>query len=242
MAFNRSMLGPYKCPYCGTGIPCASDSYRMYHLTMGYCEDKTPLWVYHGEPNPRSYGPPDDICVEYYMCLECRQLSVIVTAHLGKDVDGIEFPIKPRTNAMIFPDYVPAPIRSDYEEACLIRSLSPKASATLCRRCLQGMLRDFWSVYANTLAQEINQIQDKVSPKVWQVIHALRKLGNIGAHMEHDVNLLVDIDPGEADRLIRLIEYLIQEWYIRDHDAQTLMADILDVSAQKDQQRHPQGK
>jgi hypothetical protein len=41
----------------------------------------------------------------------------------------------PASDAKVFPDYVPAIIRTDYAEACAIRKLSPKASATLARRC-----------------------------------------------------------------------------------------------------------
>ncbi|MCP1830281.1 hypothetical protein ACVIHH_005106 [Bradyrhizobium sp. USDA 4518] len=32
-------------------------------------------------------------------------------------------------------------------------------------------------------------------------IDAVRIVGNIGAHMEKDVNLIVDIEPGEAQML-----------------------------------------
>ena len=41
-------------------------------------------------------------------------------------------------------------------------------------------------------------------------IDAVRKIGNIGAHMERDINLIVDIDPNEAAILIGLIELLFQ--------------------------------
>ena len=44
----------------------------------------------------------------------------------------------PKSKAKQFPDYVPPAIRQDYEEACLILNDSPKASATLSRRCLQA--------------------------------------------------------------------------------------------------------
>jgi hypothetical protein len=44
----------------------------------------------------------------------------------------------PPSTAKVFPNYVPQPIRDDYIEACKIKDLSPKASATLSRRCLQG--------------------------------------------------------------------------------------------------------
>ena len=51
--------------------------------------------------------------------------------------------IYPSASYKNFPDYIPAAILEDYREACLIRDLSPKASATLSRRCIQGMIRDF---------------------------------------------------------------------------------------------------
>jgi hypothetical protein len=47
---------------------------------------------------------------------------------------------------MPLPDYIPEQIKDDYYEACSILNLSPKASATLARRCLQGMIRDFWGI------------------------------------------------------------------------------------------------
>ena len=52
----------------------------------------------------------------------------------------------PASKAKVFPDYIPVAIRDDYTEACAIKDLSPKASATLARRALQGMIRDFWQV------------------------------------------------------------------------------------------------
>lgn len=49
------------------------------------------------------------------------------------------------------PNYIPAPIRKDYEQACKIADLSPNASAVLARRCLQSMIRDFCNITENTL-------------------------------------------------------------------------------------------
>ena len=45
---------------------------------------------------------------------------------------------------------------------------------------------------------EIDAIKDKVDPLTWKSIDATRKIGNIGAHMEKDINLIVDVDPKEA--------------------------------------------
>lgn len=137
-----------------------------------------------------------------------------------------------------FPDYVPEQIRKDYEEACLIRDLSPKASATLSRRCLQGMIRNFWNITGRNLNDEINQLQEKVSAAQWKAIDALRKIGNIGAHMEKDTDLIIDIAPEEASQLISLIELLIDKWYIARHDEEELYASITSTNAALQAQRN----
>jgi hypothetical protein len=53
-----------------------------------------------------------------------------------------------------------------------------------------------------------------VSSDSIDAIDGLRKVGNIGAHMEKDINVLVDVDPNEAQALIELIESLFDEWYV----------------------------
>lgn len=83
----------------------------------------------------------------------------------------------PASSATPFPDYVPLAIRQDYEEACAIRDLSPKASATLSRRCLQGLIRDYWKIVKSRLVDEINALEDKVDPDTWAAIDAVRKIG-----------------------------------------------------------------
>lgn len=117
---------------------------------------------------------------------------------------------------------IPENIRQDFYEAHLIKSLSPKASATLARRCLQGMIRDFWNITdKKTLFQEIDAIRDRIFPETWDAIHAVREIGNFGAHMQEDVSTILDIEPEEAEMLLELIEFLAKEWYIsREERAQ----------------------
>jgi len=93
--------------------------------------------------------------------------------------------VLPESNAKPQPSFIPKQIVDDYTEACLIKDLSPKASATLARRCLQGMIRDFWSISVKSkkLSDEINAIKNQVSSSDWGAIDAVRSVGNIGAHM-----------------------------------------------------------
>jgi hypothetical protein len=132
-----------------------------------------------------------------------------------------------------FPDYVPQAIREDYREACLIRDLSPKASATLSRRCLQGILRDFWKVKPGRLVAEIDEVKDRIDPITWDAIEAVRKLGNIGAHMEKDINVIVDVDPKEAALLIGLVETLLKEWYVSREERKIRMSKIIATAKSK---------
>jgi hypothetical protein len=140
----------------------------------------------------------------------------------------------PRSSAEVYPDYIPALIRADYEEACAICALSPKASATLSRRCLQGMIRDFWGIQKGRLVDEIDALQGKVDAETWQAIDAVRTLGNIGAHMEKDINIIIDVDPDEAVQLTKLIEILMEEWYIARHERQKHLESIAQLAQKKE--------
>jgi hypothetical protein len=139
----------------------------------------------------------------------------------------------PPSEAKAFPDYVPKPVLDDYQEACLIRDLSPKASATLARRCLQGMIRDFWGIRKARLVDEIDELRDRIDPLTWKAIDAVRSVGNIGAHMEKDINLIVDVEPEEAAKLIWLIEVLIRDWYITQHEREERLMGVVAVAEAK---------
>ncbi|WP_082547175.1 DUF4145 domain-containing protein [Rhizobium sp. Root149] len=147
----------------------------------------------------------------------------------------LDLPIKPESRARSLPNFIPAPIAQDYLEACRISKLSPKASATLSRRCLQGMIRDFCGIREKSLNLEINELKKQfnegqaprgVSEESFEAIEAIRKIGNIGAHMEKDINVIVDIDPDEAELLLSLVENLFDDWYIERQRRQDRLARV----------------
>lgn len=129
--------------------------------------------------------------------------------------------------------HVPTVVQSDYEEACLISDISPKAAATLCRRALQGMIRDFWKVSKGTLAAEIAAIEEQCDDALYSALKGLKSVGNIGAHPERDINLIVDVEPGEVQELIELIRLLDQEWYVAKAARAERLAKITAIAAQK---------
>ncbi|WP_245297328.1 DUF4145 domain-containing protein [Rhizobium oryziradicis] len=190
-------------------------------------------------------------------CVNIECLEVTISVGLNVSIwnqrdkeyqagDGIyNYPLRPNSMAKPQPDYIPSPILEDYYEACLISDKSPKSSATLARRCLQGMIRDFCGISKPTLFDEINELKTRVegdlAPKgvdaeTIEAIDAIRKIGNVGAHMQRDINIIVDVDPGEARALIELIEMLFKDWYVARHSRQVRLDRIRSIAAEKDEQ------
>ena len=144
----------------------------------------------------------------------------------------------PESEAKVQPDYIPQPIQQDYYEACRIRDLSSKASATLARRCLQGMIRDFWEIKKARLKDEIDALEDKVDADTWTSIDAVRSVGNIGAHMEKDINIIVDVEPGESQLLIGLIEQLVDDWYVTRENRRKRTEALKKLASEKEAQKN----
>jgi len=183
------------------------------------------------------------LITRYFVCPnpECQKFTLTAALHessMGQHKENIgallrEWGLVPESRAKHFPSYIPDTLLQDYREACLIRELSPKASATLSRRCLQGIIRDFWSVKPGRLVDEIDAIKDKIDPLTWDAVDALRKLGNIGAHMEKDISLIVDVDPDEAELLLVLVETLFKDWYVQREERRVRMGSLIAVAASK---------
>lgn len=100
------------------------------------------------------------------------------------------------------------------------------------------MIRDFWGVNdKRTLKQEIEAIQGKVGKATWEVTDSVRGVENIGAHMEKDVDLIVSVEPGEAQLLLELIETLFADWYVAKHDREQRMGALKRLGEEKEAER-----
>ena len=220
---------PYTCPYCNRSTTITDSNYSddIHYLDkdnkQGMIGLKTVVIIC---PNPN-----------------CKEISIEAKLYKAKSnyydvptVIGdplINWSLKPNSKSKVFPNYIPEAILSDYEEACKIVNLSPKASATLSRRCLQGIIRDFWEIKPGRLVDEIKAIERNVDPTTWEAIDAIRSIGNIGAHMEKDINLIIDVDPNEAELLIKLIEMLIKDWYITKFEREQQLKKIANIAESK---------
>jgi len=217
----------WTCPHCQ----------RHVTITNTICGEHTTL--YHKNADGRL-----TLATTFIVCPnpECNKYTLEAQLHkshwdgIGNEIlDDLvkKWRLVPPSSAKVFPEYIPKPLIDDYTEACLIKENSPKASATLSRRCLQGMIRDYWSVKPARLVDEIEAIKEQTDHLTWEAIDAVRKVGNIGAHMEKDINLIVDVEPNEAELLINLIETLFHDWYVNREERKRRLQSIVDIGSQK---------
>ena len=212
----------YVCPFCGH----TQAVHSFYRDNNGPYRNISPIAEQYWESSFTFYT------------LECSNSACSRVALLGINRSTKEqIDLVPKVTMKHYPDYIPEQIRRDYEEANQILEASPKSAATLLRRCLQGMIHDFWNIHEKNLNAEITQLKERIPAAQWKAIDALRTVGNIGAHMEHDVNLIIDIDPDEARKLLMLIELLMDKWYIARYDEEQLLADIAGIAEAKSEQR-----
>jgi endogenous inhibitor of DNA gyrase (YacG/DUF329 family) len=235
------MVDPYvwKCPHCGHP-QTVTDSNHHYDYSLQSNGGPTKEGVFFVHRSVRCLNP------------ECQKLSLSAWIADQKLVAGIgirpgkpihTWHLLPDAASKVQPDFIPQPLRDDYYEACRIRTLSPKSSATLARRCLQGMIRDFCGIVKGRLIDEIQELEKTVNegrapkgvtPESVDAIDHVRKIGNIGAHMERDVSQIIDIDPDEAQVLIELLETLFDEWYVDRQARNERLAKIAAIRAEKD--------
>jgi Domain of unknown function (DUF4145) len=145
----------WKCPYCGH-----AQVLNEKRVRQGWDRRYVEGWK-SGQPA---------IYISLIVCAnsDCRELTLEAAVAPFENTGGekykLSFPVAswkllPPSSAKPQPDCVPKPIRDDYYEACAIRDLSPKASATIIRRCLQGMIRDFCGIARPRLIEEINELR-----------------------------------------------------------------------------------
>ena len=223
-------MSSFTCPFCNVTMPINGDT----HITRCPSFEREDGYVL---TNAGPYIENSCIAIEFFKCPQCEKYSIFAK-ELGSYAKDLNIPLIPISLAKQFPDYIPQAIRKDYEEAYSIVNLSPKASATLSRRCLQGMIRDFYGISKSRLYDEISELQNIVPPSQWKAIDGLRSIGNIGAHMEKDINTIIDVDPDEAEKLLKLIELLIEKWYIARHDEEQLLTEITKIADNKKSQKN----
>jgi hypothetical protein len=113
---------------------------------------------------------------------------------------------------------VPVEIAEDFNEAAAVLSLSPKASAALSRRCLQGLLKANGYDHKD-LAPAIQAALDAgtLPPALAENLDAVRNIGNFAAHPMKDkqTNTVLPVEPHEAEWNLEVLEGLFDHYYVQ---------------------------
>jgi hypothetical protein len=122
-------------------------------------------------------------------------------------------------SARDIPPEVTAPFSEDFKQACDVLPLSAKASAALSRRCLQAILRDKAGTKQKDLYDQIEEVSAPgiLPSHIVQDLHAVRTIGNFGAHPIKSTNTgeIVDVEPGEAEWNLDVIESLFDFYFVQ---------------------------
>jgi hypothetical protein len=169
----------------------------------------------------------------YEICPRCRKFNVRLSWGHRHQLDPntmsqvlgtlVVYP-KGGTSRKRAPQVVPAPLREDYDEACLVLADSPKASAALSRRCLQNILRDHAKVKHQNLNNEIDEViaSKHLPTHLSNDLHAIRVVGNFAAHPTKDTGTgeIVPVEPGEAEWLLDLLWGLFDFYFVEPAETQ----------------------
>lgn len=224
------MTNTMKCPYCWTHIIIDNRNSERRN-------NRFDLWVENYTWGDSLYTNTDIlICTN----IDCKRIILGFnfwynihysnTKTISESENIQEWKLLPESSARYFnEEIIPVQLINDYIEASRIINLSPKASATLFRRVIQWMIRDFWSINKNKLKDAIDELELKVEKNVWDAIETIRKCWNIWAHMEKDIDLIIDIEPHEAEKLKWLIEFLFEQWYIKKYEQNLKLEEIKQI-------------
>ena len=161
-----------------------------------------------------------------YECPNCKR-PIIFLCTMAPPTNDLVIPIWPFLNDRpLCPPEVPPHIAEDYQEACLVLEISPKASAALSRRCLQNLLHDVAGVRSGKkLDEEIKEVVNggKLPSYIAESIQAIRHIGNLAAHPDENKNTgeIMPVEPHEAKWSLDILESLFDFYYVQPvRDAQ----------------------
>jgi hypothetical protein len=216
----------WHCPFCNTDQTVTDNGRQITFadLTIENAEGTRRLVT-------KFVVCPNPACREFSLTASLHSLEVSGNrTYTGKHIKT--WSLVPPSRARSFPVALPPQVLEDYQEACLTVESSPKVAAALSRRCLSGMLRDFWRVQPGRLGDEFRQIKGAADPLTWEAIESARKTGMIGASMDVEGTEILDTEPGEAKMLVGLIETLIEDWYVGREERRKRLEGIKQIKSE----------
>ncbi len=213
------------CPYCGIGISANwndwnEDCYPVpneeelydegYNIVSGFCPDcqRFIIRLQHG----------DGYYIEHEYSAELTEIDNEVLIYP-------KFPINKQIDT-----YVPERYGTLFQEALQVNNISPRASATLSRYLLQNILHEDLKIKKKNLADEISELEkmQSIPSTLIAMLQVFRKVANFGAHPKKSTNSneIIDIEKGEADIMLELIEELFDYVFIKPKRNEEILKKI----------------
>jgi hypothetical protein len=107
-------------------------------------------------------------------------------------------------------------LATDFAEAVEVLTSSRKASAAISRRCLQIILTSAGGAKKRDLADQIDEVLPSLPVQIAHNVDAIRHVGNFAAHpmKSTSTGTIVDVEDGEAEWLLDVLEELIDFYYV----------------------------
>lgn len=114
---------------------------------------------------------------------------------------------------------VPAAYAERFQRAVRVAPLAADASAALSRRLLQDLIREELNIKQRDLSSEIQELLDsnRLPSDLANDVDAIRHVGNFAAHpiKRQSTGQVVDVEVGEAEWLIEVLEELFDWYFVR---------------------------
>jgi hypothetical protein len=189
-------------------------------------------------------NPSDKYHIKCFNCLSCTQTNIEIywsaTELKGKgQFSTPEFKYRaifrypPAQSKFKIPTTCPAEIQEDYSEAARLLAMSPRASAAFARRCLEAVL-SAQGYKQKQLHEKIDAVLKETDPRkilpyyISKNIDAVRGFGNFSAHpiVNKATAEITDVQPGEAEWCIQIIQELLDHYYTRPAEEQAKIDQI----------------
>lgn len=167
--------------------------------------------------------------IERHDCPECLRSNVYFHIETGNETDDAIIDkecrlIEPLTSLQQnLPIEVPEHFRRDFSEASLVLDISPKASAALSRRLLEGILlaNGVPDSKKNLFQQIEHAISDGMPSYIAGELDYIRQIGKFAAHTKSDraTGEIIDVDKEEAEAVLSIVDLLCDHYYVMPEKA-----------------------
>lgn len=179
--------------------------------------------------------------VAHMQCPQCAEAIIylqkggIIPSPLTPGWDFLVKPPKtqliyPRSETRFCPPEVPESLRAYFTQAAEVLTISPMASAAMSRRCLQMLLHDIVGATQRNLSDQIDAVIDQgnLPSTLLGQLHAVREVGNFGAHPMKNTNTgeVIEVEPHEAEWNLDVLEELFDFYLVAPARAKAKVAAL----------------